>query len=133
MGTEGNMNNPPQVLVVDDERTAREILVLTFSLAGFAVESVDNGDEALRATERLNPEVVVTDLHMPQMDGDELTDRLSDRFGGDGPLIVVATADLGGAVELERDERFFAVLTKPLDPTELVRTVREAADARRCA
>lgn len=132
-GTEGDMVNPPQVLVVDDERTAREILVLTFSLAGFVVESVDNGHEALRMVERLDPEVVVTDLHMPRMDGDELTDRLSERFGMGGPLVVVATADSSGADELGRDERFFAVLTKPLDPTELVRTVREAADARRCA
>jgi CheY-like chemotaxis protein len=127
------MDAPPQVLVVDDERTAREILVLTFSLAGFSVESVEGGDDALLAVERLEPEVVVTDLHMPRMDGGELTDRLAERYGSQGPRIVMATGDSRGAIELRRDDRFFAVLIKPLDPAVLIRTVREAADARRCA
>ena len=127
------MDAPPQVLVVDDERTAREILVLTFSLAGFTVEAAEDGDDALRAVERFEPEVVVTDLHMPRMDGGELTDRLAERYGSLGPRVVMATGDSRGALELRQDHRFFAVMTKPLDPAVLIRTVREAADARRCA
>ena len=59
----------PHVLVVDDDFDARCLLDLALSSAGYAVEFAANGAEALAASRRLRPDVILLDLKMPVMDG----------------------------------------------------------------
>ena len=72
-----------RVLVVDDAKLDRLLAEALLNEAGsFDVESVDSAAEALRAVDRSKPDVVVTDLVMPEMDGIELVTELRDRVPG---------------------------------------------------
>src|SRR5450631_723979 len=103
-----------RILVVDDDEVALKGLEKLLCLDGFAVSAVADGEAALAEASRLRPDIVLTDLHMPKIDGTELCRRLHE-LAPDLPIIVMtASSDMQGAVESLRAgaEDF---LSKPLD------------------
>lgn len=66
----------PRVLVVDDEEAIRTALERALGLEGFAVATVDGGRAALDAVEEQQPDVVVLDILMPELDGVTVTKTL---------------------------------------------------------
>jgi CheY-like chemotaxis protein len=72
------MSGQRSILVVDDDRLVRNSIVVALETAGFRVWGVASGDEAVRLAGHLHPDVVVTDLRMPGMDGVTLLGRLRD-------------------------------------------------------
>jgi CheY-like chemotaxis protein len=102
------------VLVVDDEPDLRFVLRRLLERAGHGVHDAGDGAAALRSVERSRPDLVVTDLMMPVMDGVEFIRRL--RAGPDTasiPILVVS-----GDWQLAADSD--AVLPKPYDRKELI-------------
>jgi signal transduction histidine kinase/CheY-like chemotaxis protein/HPt (histidine-containing phosphotransfer) domain-containing protein len=85
-----------RVLVVDDHPVNREVLVLQLKLLGIAADSAANGVDALAAWTRGRYAAVLADIHMPHMDGHELTRRLrameAERGNARTPIVAV-TAD----------------------------------------
>jgi two-component system cell cycle response regulator DivK len=69
-------NDRPLVLLVEDDREGRMMYAHWLSDAGFRVEQAHNGLQALERAFDLLPAVIVTDLHIPGIDGYELTRRL---------------------------------------------------------
>lgn len=120
------------VLVVDDEPTIREVMVVMFEVAGLSAESASNGERALEIAEATEPDVVVTDLHMPKVHGREFVRRLLQRLPRK-PVVIAASADQGLVDRLQDDPSFFAVLSKPVDASLLLRTVEDAIDSRQDA
>lgn len=118
------------VLVLDDEPTVREVLVLALEVAGISAESAADGEQALKMVEELDPGVVVTDLHMPTMHGREFIRKLFERFGR-RPAVIGASADLDLVERLQGDSRFHAVLPKPVDASALVHVVEDVIRRRR--
>jgi signal transduction histidine kinase/CheY-like chemotaxis protein len=86
----------PRVLVVDDHPVNREVLVLQLKLLGIVADGAASGADALKAWGRNHYAAVLVDIHMPRMDGHELTRRLraseANRDGARTPIIAV-TAD----------------------------------------
>jgi two-component system, chemotaxis family, chemotaxis protein CheY len=81
-----------RVLVVDDEADLRFILRRCFDRAGYDVLEAGDGAAALRSVQEVRPDLVVTDLVMPVMDGFELIRRLrADPVTADIPIIVVSS------------------------------------------
>jgi CheY-like chemotaxis protein len=66
----------PVALVVDDSMLIRHTVCRFLELRGFAVESATNGKEALEILKTVLPDVIITDLMMPKMDGKELITAL---------------------------------------------------------
>jgi CheY-like chemotaxis protein len=66
----------PVALVVDDSMLIRHTVCRYLEQRGFAVESATNGMEALDMLKTVLPDVIITDLHMPKMDGVELIVKL---------------------------------------------------------
>jgi len=60
---------PKKVLVVDDSITMRQMVSFTLRQANFEVQEAENGQEALKKIEGQAPDLIVTDLNMPVMDG----------------------------------------------------------------
>jgi DNA-binding NtrC family response regulator len=91
-----------RILVVDDEANARTALAELLRDEGFDVEMAADAFKALGKHEAFSPHVVVTDLHMPGMDGIELVQLL--RAKDDAPAIVLMTAhgDVASAVQAMR-------------------------------
>ena len=117
------MESSQLLLVVDDEPHARDIYELTLTSAGFDVVTAVDGRDALARVEDRLPDLAVTDLHMPNVDGDELARRLRSRHPG--LPVVLVTSDPAAAAGLD-SSLFHAVLAKPVDPDALVAAVRDA-------
>jgi CheY-like chemotaxis protein len=103
-----------RILVVDDEPDLRYLLRRSFERAGHQVTDAGHGAAALEAIHRSVPDLVVTDMMMPVMDGAELIRRLrADPATAQIPILA-ATGDtqLAGGADV--------VLAKPYQPQQLV-------------
>jgi len=110
-----------KILVVDDDRTMRTVLTRYLENRGYQVEQVNSGAEALIAVAKNPPDLVVSDVMMPEMDGLEFCRRL--RATPSGQLMPFIF--LSGKGELQDRIHGHSIgaddyLTKPVDPRELV-------------
>jgi DNA-binding NtrC family response regulator len=124
MQTERNVT---RVLVVDDEESQRTALASMIKLWGYAVETAADGQEALDKLATFDAHVIVTDLNMPRMNGQELLKRLKEE--GDAPPAIVQTAygSLETAVNMVHDLGAFWFLEKPVQSQALRLLLERAA------
>ena len=121
------------ILLVEDDRAGRLMYTEWLVLAGFEVSQAHNGLQALERAFDTRPDVVVTDLNIPGIDGFELTRRLKqDPRTRDVPVLAVTgyaafAADPGRAQRAGCD----AVLPKPCTADELESAVRSLISANR--
>jgi CheY-like chemotaxis protein len=115
-----------RILVVDDDEPSRHVVADSLADAGFTVDEAADGYEALSIAARISPDLVVSDLSMPGIDGIEFARRLH-CFAQDVPVVlttgidetrdVVTAAQAYGAV---------ACLKKPMSLDELIWTIDRA-------
>ncbi len=104
-----------KALVVDDSMLIRHTVCRFLEERGFAVESASNGLEALEILTSLRPDVIITDLVMPTMQGGELIARLkSDPRTAAIPVVILAGRARGDQSE-EPDPRAQFVIYKDID------------------
>jgi two-component system cell cycle response regulator DivK len=118
---------PPLVLLVEDDRDGRLLFLEWLADAGFRVEQAHNGLQALeRAIDSL-PDAVLTDLHLPGIDGYELTRRLKMDDRTRSIPVLAVTGYVPFTQDPSRAERAGcdAVLPKPCDPEDIARTLHE--------
>jgi PAS domain S-box-containing protein len=118
-----------RVLVVDDHPVNREVLVRQLDLLGIAADSVNDGVEAVDAWAAGRYNAVLADIHMPRMDGYELTVRIreAEREGkrpGHTPIVAVTANALKGEEERCIEAGMDAYLVKPVS-IERLRTTLE--------
>lgn len=121
-----------KILVVDDDRTMRTVLTRYLENRGYQVEQVTSGAEALVAVAKNPPDLVVSDVMMPEMDGLEFCRRL--RATPSGQLMPFIF--LSGKGELEDRIHGHSMgaddyLTKPVDPRELVAKIESQLERSR--
>lgn len=118
------------VLFVDDEEDLRNAAAQSFDLADLACSCLPDAASALERIGRNFPGILVTDIRMPGMDGDELM-RRSLEIDPELPVILISGhADVDMAVNCMK-EGAYDFLEKPFEPTRLVASVRRALDKRR--
>ena len=116
----------PSVLVVEDHADLREMLAVLLETEGFQVQTAGNGVEALRSLDATRPSVILLDLMMPVMTGDEFRERqLADPRFRDVPVICMTAAHDGRdrAARIRADAYF----QKPVDFERLIGAVRRHA------
>lgn len=114
----------PRVLVVDDDPQVLALLRVNFSLEGYDVVEAANGEEALKVVASKRPDVVVSDVMMPGMDGLELVRRLrANPKTADLPVVVVSAKAQRNDVENGEVAGADAYVTKPFDPQDLLDAV----------
>jgi CheY-like chemotaxis protein len=113
------------VLLVEDDRDLAGVTQQALEHEGVRVAVAYDGREGLDLFERLHPQVVVTDIIMPGLDGLELIRRLSELPEPHAPVIAVSA--VGARLRAARDLGATEVLLKPVDPLELISSVRKAA------
>jgi len=116
------------ILVVDDDPDSREVVAELLILEGFRVETADDGFDALVKLSSLRPDLMVTDLEMPGMDGIELIRRAGIADGASPAILMTAHGEERRAEARRRGAS--AVLAKPLDPDQLVNVVRRTITPR---
>ncbi|MFN2195037.1 MAG: response regulator transcription factor [Anaerolineales bacterium] len=111
-----------KILIAEDEPSIAEVVSLYLKRAGYQVDVVDNGTDALAQLQRELPDLLVLDLMLPGMDGITITRWLRDR--SDIPIIMLTArrseADRIAGLEMGADD----YVVKPFSPQELVSRVR---------
>jgi CheY-like chemotaxis protein len=112
-------NNKKRILIVDDEKSIREILSAILVSLGYEVVTASNGNEGLGLFSRSAFSLVITDLYMPEVDG--LTFAFSIKETSPGTPVVLITA---GPVDDEEGDPVDLVMHKPFSLSDLQKTVQ---------
>lgn len=104
----------PRILVVDDEREARELLKDFLEAKGYAVVTASNGAEALTAVQEHRPHLILLDIMMPGMNGLKVLRRIREIDRNVGVLMLTAVSDSYIARQAMY-EGAYDYLTKPLN------------------
>ena len=117
-----------RVLVVDDDEVIRRLIAVNLQLEGFDVETAVDGQDCLDKVAEIAPDVITLDVMMPRLDGWETAVQLKKSPDTAHIKVVLITAR---AQEADKTRGSLvgadAYLTKPFDPDEMIRMVRELA------
>lgn len=118
-----------RVLVVDDDEVIRQLIAVNLTLEGFEVETAVDGRDCLDKVALIAPDVITLDVMMPRLDGWETAVQLR-RDPKTSHIKVVLISARAQDDDRARGERVGAdaYLTKPFDPGEMIRVVRELAE-----
>ncbi|MEO8275685.1 MAG: ATP-binding protein [Thermoanaerobaculia bacterium] len=115
-----------KVVAVDDDQDARELIRRVLSECAAEVFTAASAEEALRLIEAEHPDVLVSDIGMPEIDGYELLRRvrlLGSERGGDVPVIALTAFARSEDRTRALHAGFRVHVSKPIEPSELVATV----------
>lgn len=118
---------PVKVLIADDEMHILRAAEFKLKRSGFEVTCVEDGQEAWEAIQNERPDILITDFHMPRMDGLELCRTIRSHSETANLPIIMLTAK---GYDLSGDDgtsglNIAAVLAKPFSPRGLVQCIQE--------
>ena len=118
-------SSKPRVLVVDDERVIADTLAIILNQSGFNASAVYTGMAAVERAKEDKPDLIISDVIMPDMNGIEAAIRIRQLLPGCKILLFsgqAATADLLEKARQEGHE--FEILAKPVHPQDLLAKLR---------
>jgi len=121
---------PISCLVVDDEASVRRVLVRVLQAQGYAVREAGSGREALEELAREGADLVISDIHMPGMDGLALLAEVRARYPDTGVMMNTGVSDVRTAVQCLQ-EGALDYIAKPFQIEEAQARVRQALELRR--
>jgi signal transduction histidine kinase/DNA-binding response OmpR family regulator len=116
---------PLSILIVEDNRTNQKLALRILERLGYKASIAGNGVEAITALEVQPYDVILMDVHMPEMDGLEATRIIRQRWAEKGPYIIAMTANvIAGAREACLDAGMNDYLSKPIHVQSLIDRLR---------
>lgn len=110
-----------KILTVDDSATILKMLLVTLGNSGYEVVQAVDGVEGLGAMEESQPDVVITDINMPRLDGFGFIERVRrDARYRAIPILVLTTESAADKKERARKSGATGWITKPFDPSKLL-------------
>jgi signal transduction histidine kinase len=117
----------PAILVVDDNQTLNRVLCELLQVQGYTVDAAYDGREALDFLRTRTPDLIISDVVMPQIDGYELLRKVRDNPATHHvPVIFLTAFDTPEGRRRAKEAGAVDFLTKPLDDVDLLVTVRAA-------
>ena len=119
--------NKPKVLVVDDEHVIADTLAIILNQSGFDASAVYSGTEAVERARKTTPDLVITDVFMPDLNGIQAAIQIRSFLPSCKILLFsgqAATADLLENARAEGHE--FEILAKPVHPQDLLAKLRSS-------
>ncbi len=113
-----------RVVLVEDDRDLADVTQLALELEGLEVSVAYDGREAVALIDRLRPDVVITDLIMPVLDGLQLIRHIRSCPPPQSPVIAVSA--VGSRLHVARELGAAEALVKPVHPSELAACARKA-------
>lgn len=117
------------VLVVDDERSVQEALRDILEDSGYVVECASDGRKCLEMIDRLNPDAVLLDIRMPEMDGIETLEIINRRGQSVPVIIITAYGSTETTIEAMKLGAFDYIM-KPIKVNEMLEIVKKAIDVK---
>lgn len=115
------------VLAIDDSLTIRELINFVLTNAGFRVVLAEDGLEGLERLNRLKPDVIITDVNMPRLDGLSFIERARDTNARGTPILVLTTESDPAQKARAKAAGATGWIVKPFNPVQLVEAVRRVA------
>lgn len=121
-----------KVLVVDDDDDIRETLVDVIRARGYEVSGASNGRDALEIAERIHPDLLITDIIMPDKDGIQMILEARKRFGNIPVIAMSGGGRIPASVYLSHARAMgeMRTLEKPFKVSTLLEAVNEAVGGR---
>jgi len=117
-----------EVLAVDDSRTMRDMIRLALEPAGFTVHTADDGVHGVEVLAGLTPDVIITDINMPRMDGFGFIDAVRGQESHRATPILVLTTESGADLKMRaRNAGATGWIVKPFDPAKLIQALNKVA------
>ena len=115
-----------KILVADDKASSRELIRVVLEHSGYQVEEAADGREALDCALKQDPDLVLLDLQMPQLDGFAVVAELrKDQRFEKRPIVALTAYAMQGDREKALGAGFTSYVTKPVNLAELRRHVAE--------
>lgn len=113
------------ILTVDDSASMRMLLKVSLTAQGYAIQGAEDGVRGLERMKELTPDLLITDINMPHMDGFELIEavRSLPEFRG-VPILVLSTEFSEDKKSRARDAGATGWITKPFDSDKLGAAIR---------
>lgn len=129
------MNDLKKILHVDDDQDIRTITQMSLQLVGgFILEQCASGKEALEVAPVFKPDLLLLDVMMPEMSGEQLWHHLMQMPDlADTPVIFMTAKVERSFLSHLRVDGALAIVEKPFDPMELSQQIIEAWNSRRQA
>jgi DNA-binding response OmpR family regulator len=124
-----------RILVIDDNEIVRDTLRLILTGAGHQVALAHDGNAGLKAFDELAPDLVITDILMPEKEGMETISDLR-RLAARVPIIAISGGGRVGNMDFLAAARQFGAdrtFTKPFEPDQVLAAVSELLEAARAA
>lgn len=117
-----------KILAIDDSRTMRNLLRSSLEGAGFLVATAEDGVDGLEQLGSIEPDVIITDINMPRLDGFGLIEAVrSLKAGASLPIIVLSTESSPEMKDRARKGGATGWIVKPFDDTRLISAIRRVA------
>lgn len=116
------------ILAVDDSPTIRTLVSVALTGAGFKVRTADDGVAGLEALDEEMPDLVITDINMPRLDGFGVIEGIRKKRSNKATPILVLTTETGPELRARaREAGATGWLVKPFDPEKLISTIKRVA------
>jgi len=119
-----------KILIVDDEPSNRKILGQELTHRGYAVETANDGSEALRKAESARPDLVILDYMMPDLTGLDVLKELRKREDDTPVVMITAYGTVDRAVQAMK-EGAYDFITRPFEPDHIALVVQKALERQR--
>ena len=121
-----------KVLAIDDSRTIRNLVRKAMEDAGFSCTTADDGVQGVERFGEVEPDVVITDINMPRMDGFGVIDAIrgADSANRTVPILVLTTESAEELKARARKAGATGWIVKPFEDTAIVSVVRRVTGAR---
>ena len=112
----------PKILIIDDERSIRDIFSLLLEDHGYEVAAAETGTGGAERARAFDPDIILLDMHLPDIPGLEVLARLKEARPATGIIIITAYGTIRSAVEATKLGAY-AYLEKPVDNEEMLLVV----------
>ena len=128
LNNESEIQSPaPRILVVDDEKVIADTIVAILNRNGFIAEPAYGGEEAIEKARRHCPELVLSDVLMPQIDGVEAAIAIREHCPDTRIILFSGQSATVEILARARDRgHTFELLPKPIHPTQLIKHLRKS-------
>lgn len=117
-----------KILAVDDSHTMRSMIKMALAEADFEVHLAEDGLDGLKVLEGLSPDVILTDINMPNMDGFGFIEAVRKQDAlRDVPILTLTTESAKEMKQRARDAGATGWITKPFDREKLIAVIRKVA------
>jgi len=118
-----NNSTAKSILVIDDEKPILKLLTRSLSKHGYDVDTAENGKEGIRKIENNDYSLILTDIKMPDVSGNQILDHLRNKINCSTPVV-----GMSGTPWLLDQSDFNAVLQKPYSLKDLLGVIHQFAE-----